>query len=363
MSDCSRYIEQISAMVDGELSEEQESELRTHMEGCEDCKRVYDAFSEISEVFSGELEAPPEMLAEGVMYKIGLKKKNFSGVLFGRFTAIAACFAVILLGAAHFGLLSERTSSAAPSTQALASATPKSTPTDYSLSAPSVAPETTTVPTPAAPKLGGAGRSADDAHATLASGGANKTDSSPAKVSGSPESESPETYLYGFPAPKRVTFAANSGNDAKTETETDRADASGDPEALFEAKEIAAYEGRYSSDTESGGKNKQLLTITDEDSLASLDVLLEADGTADYSMVDTGFSLSDPVYSFFVPANRDVDESAKDEIINVWFVKGAVWCVYSDAVADASNPEKTMYKAAGTQDKLTALIGTLEPSK
>ena len=63
MSGCEKYIELISSMVDGELTHEQEAELRTHLESCDECRKVYDAFKGISNALSEELAEPPEMLA------------------------------------------------------------------------------------------------------------------------------------------------------------------------------------------------------------------------------------------------------------------------------------------------------------
>lgn len=104
MADCEKYIEMISSMVDGELSPEQEAELRAHIETCPDCRRVFDAFSNISSALSDDLEEPPEALAKGVMFRIrgisgGKRPRRF---IFGRFTAIAACIALLLIAGAKY---------------------------------------------------------------------------------------------------------------------------------------------------------------------------------------------------------------------------------------------------------------------
>lgn len=65
MSECDRYLEMISQLVDGELPEPQKTELLAHLDGCANCRRVYDAFSAIS-LSLGETAAP-EGFAEGVM--------------------------------------------------------------------------------------------------------------------------------------------------------------------------------------------------------------------------------------------------------------------------------------------------------
>lgn len=106
MADCSKYLDMISASLDGELCETDNAALHAHMDGCPDCKRVYNAFREIGDSLREELVQPPEMLSKGVMYKIrkmesGGSNKRFA---FGRFTAIAACLAVVLFAAGRFGL-------------------------------------------------------------------------------------------------------------------------------------------------------------------------------------------------------------------------------------------------------------------
>jgi anti-sigma factor RsiW len=38
-------------MIDGELSEEEQSQLRAHLDECDECKAVYEAFNDISTLF------------------------------------------------------------------------------------------------------------------------------------------------------------------------------------------------------------------------------------------------------------------------------------------------------------------------
>lgn len=104
MADCEKYTELISSLVDGELDPRQVAELRAHMDSCPDCRRVFNAFSAISGVLGEEMAEPPEMLAKGVMFKIKASQGKGAGrrFSFGRFTAIAACAAVIIFAAARF---------------------------------------------------------------------------------------------------------------------------------------------------------------------------------------------------------------------------------------------------------------------
>ncbi|MFR3291290.1 MAG: anti-sigma factor family protein [Lachnospiraceae bacterium] len=57
MSECDKYQEMISQMLDGELPEPHKTELVKHLGCCPDCRRVYDAFSAIS-LSLGETAAP-----------------------------------------------------------------------------------------------------------------------------------------------------------------------------------------------------------------------------------------------------------------------------------------------------------------
>ena len=47
MSGCERWEQMISALLDGELSPEEETELRAHMAACPDCAAMYEAFAAV----------------------------------------------------------------------------------------------------------------------------------------------------------------------------------------------------------------------------------------------------------------------------------------------------------------------------
>ena len=63
MSECDKYQEMISQMLDGELPEPHKTELVKHLGCCPDCRRVYDAFSAIS-LSLGETAAPEGFAGE-----------------------------------------------------------------------------------------------------------------------------------------------------------------------------------------------------------------------------------------------------------------------------------------------------------
>ncbi|MGI5935314.1 MAG: zf-HC2 domain-containing protein [Oscillospiraceae bacterium] len=109
MRECNKYQEMISCMTDGELSAHEAEELHAHIDTCPECRLVYEAFLGISGAISEGIASPPEYFAESVMNKFALQKSRKSRKLpyaLARYGAIAACLAVILLGAYEMGLFS-----------------------------------------------------------------------------------------------------------------------------------------------------------------------------------------------------------------------------------------------------------------
>lgn len=110
MESCREYIEKISAMIDGELDDLEKAKLLSHIDSCPECKSAYDAFSFISSAISNELNEPPKALAASIMKKISDKKegkKKHRSTLIS-FTALAACFALILFGASRLELFNDK---------------------------------------------------------------------------------------------------------------------------------------------------------------------------------------------------------------------------------------------------------------
>ncbi|MBP8640234.1 MAG: zf-HC2 domain-containing protein [Oscillospiraceae bacterium] len=328
MSDCEKYIEMISAMVDGELTAEQEAELRTHIDSCQECARIHDAFLGISDAFSESLVAPPETLAKGVMYKIKMQKKGGSRFSFGRYTAIAACLALAIFGASYFGLLDGlNMGSSAPA--ALSRAADESM---YSMNS----------------ALGDAA----SGDTTASDAGSNVEESGQAMLTaGVPETENTDGTVLQF------GFTENSMAIAENTTGEEK-----EPAFLFEAKKIQVFEGKYYAVETDKEKNKLLFTISSEEGLTAFSEFLTAlpDESAEYSTEDGKIIESEPLFSFLFPADLEKDKTAKDKIINVWFVDGKLWCVISDAelpeTSEKLSTEKILYKAEGLQDKFEEFI-------
>lgn len=117
MSECDRYLEMISQLVDDELPEPQKTGLFKHLDSCVNCRRVYDAFNAIS-LSLGET-AVPEDFAEGVMAAVrtqgghGSSRAKKPGKSPVRYLALAACICLAVLATVRLALPSESMGAAA----------------------------------------------------------------------------------------------------------------------------------------------------------------------------------------------------------------------------------------------------------
>ncbi len=339
MTDCEKYLELMSAMLDGELSGEQEAELLTHIDTCTECKRVYNAFKGISGALTEELVAPPDTLVKGVMYKISNRKKSERRFAFGRFTALAACLALALFGASHFGLLDGT----------------KLGSTERSAAAPKAA-ESQALMEDSTPENSDA--EADERAGATATGNVEGSGQT-MLTQGVPVSETIDgTVLqFGFSSPNILTASDTGTQELK------------EPDFLFEAKEMDVYEGKYYPEEEDENKNKLLFSLTTEDDLKALYELVTAlpDNSVEYTTEDGEILKSDPLYTLYVPADVEKDENAKDKVICIWFVEGEVWCVIADAQspdpAQNVSAEKILYKAESVQDKFESFVEKIKMVK
>ena len=108
---CDEMLELISGHVDGENTEAQERQLQKHLESCAECRALLQAYEQIDTGLLELTEEPPERLAQGVMYRIGLEKKGQKRFAFGRWTALgaAAVLALMLAGGALTRRIRRRT--------------------------------------------------------------------------------------------------------------------------------------------------------------------------------------------------------------------------------------------------------------
>lgn len=99
MSQCERYQEWISRMVDGDLSQAEERELREHVQSCPECALLYQAFSTLSDEMQSDLEDVPLDLRESVMAEVRreeIRRRNRIPSILRGVMSVAACLAVIV---------------------------------------------------------------------------------------------------------------------------------------------------------------------------------------------------------------------------------------------------------------------------
>ncbi|MDR1131436.1 MAG: zf-HC2 domain-containing protein [Oscillospiraceae bacterium] len=344
MRDCDKYIELISALTDGELPEDAEAGLRTHIEACADCRRVYDAFAGISGALSQELVQPPERLLESVMQKISLQKKKKTGglVYFKRFAAAAACLALILYGASYFGLFSVTKTASADSF-------------DYSSASRGGSPAADVVPQVEPPEQMESGNAYSDV-------AGNAETEQIEIISPPPESDSKDGTVLQFGFPVRSLPAVTNGG----------AEENREPAFIFDAGELRVYEGKYYAAEGENDQNKLLFALTAQEDLDAMSALVTAmpDNTVAYTPGDGNILQNDPLYSIFFPATGSRDGGAADKTICIWFINSEIWCVIFDAETQSAGLNGTnqnsaqqngssgriLYKAEGMQDQFEAYV-------
>ena len=100
MSDCERFEERISALLDGELSAEEEAEVRAHMAECAECAAMYEAFAAVGAALKADAEDVPDTLHDGIMTKVRMAEKATKTqhriVRLRPFLTAAACLIVLV---------------------------------------------------------------------------------------------------------------------------------------------------------------------------------------------------------------------------------------------------------------------------
>jgi mycothiol system anti-sigma-R factor len=67
MADCTDTLRELEAFLDGELSEETQHGIHTHLEGCMDCLQAFDFHAELRTVIRAKCsndEMPPGLLSK-----------------------------------------------------------------------------------------------------------------------------------------------------------------------------------------------------------------------------------------------------------------------------------------------------------
>lgn len=94
---CDEYLEKISRYLDADLTPDEQEELFEHLAHCPNCASALSMFEELRISANENLPKPPRVLHDGVMNTVRAEKKR---PLFARyrFTAVAAVFALVILG-------------------------------------------------------------------------------------------------------------------------------------------------------------------------------------------------------------------------------------------------------------------------
>lgn len=95
----------ISCLLDGELSQAEQSFVREHIAACPECRSVYDAFSAVSAQLHEE-EPLPDGLHEKIMSGIKAKPKKKTGIVWIKYLSAAACLALVIFAGIKSGMLS-----------------------------------------------------------------------------------------------------------------------------------------------------------------------------------------------------------------------------------------------------------------
>lgn len=105
MTDCEKCREMISCLLDGELSQAEQSFVREHIAACPECRSVYDAFLAVSAQLHEE-EPLPDGLHEKIMSGIKARPKKKTGIVWIKYLSAAACLALVIFAGIKSGMLS-----------------------------------------------------------------------------------------------------------------------------------------------------------------------------------------------------------------------------------------------------------------
>ena len=332
MDDCEKSLELISCMIDGELSKQEQELLYAHIANCSSCKNAYEAFSFISNELSENLDAPPPLLAGSIMSKINLEKQKKSRrpIVWLRYGAAAACFALILFGAARWGLLTDilGAKSAAPKAAARAEMAESNYIFDEAVGA---APENFDYPQPV-------DELSNDLEAEFF------TEEVPTSNGNG------EASLFGAPPQQNSAgagfFFAQTDNSLMAVSE------------LFSnVTEIRFYEGAYTTKEGLESTNKLLVTITDKTELKSLtDALLPKAAEPD-SKNSSLVPAEVPQLTLLLVKTSPTTGEITEKLLAIYKIEGQIFCSVSDVSAEAQSVSLPLnYTSVSGADSFSKLL-------
>lgn len=102
-----KCIELISSLIDGELSDAESTGVREHIASCPECRRVYEAFSAVSDSLC-ESEDVPDGLHEDIISGIKRSEKKRPRLIWLKSLSAAACLALVLFAGARAGMFTSQ---------------------------------------------------------------------------------------------------------------------------------------------------------------------------------------------------------------------------------------------------------------
>ena len=116
MAECEKYIEQISALIDAELSDAEEAAVLEHIAECPGCRALYETFCEISRCIPQISVEPPSNLTDSIMQKINAEAKKARKPMRSlyKIAGLAAVFALVIFAALNGGRVAAPDSREAP---------------------------------------------------------------------------------------------------------------------------------------------------------------------------------------------------------------------------------------------------------
>ena len=112
MTDCKQRKIQISAMLDGELNDDERLELMQHIASCDECSRTLAAFSAVSDAVCEDTALPQglhERITDAVRNSAPRTEKRRS--VFLGIAALVACFTLVIFAAQRFAPPANETAS------------------------------------------------------------------------------------------------------------------------------------------------------------------------------------------------------------------------------------------------------------
>jgi len=97
MCSCEEAIQLMNKQLDEALDAREQAMLSEHLDQCEECRKIIDAYQDLQDGLLSLEKDPPENFAKGVMYRISRDTAPKKRLPFGRISVLSAAAALLLL--------------------------------------------------------------------------------------------------------------------------------------------------------------------------------------------------------------------------------------------------------------------------